>query len=151
MFPTSINMSINTLKITWVVISHSKCWTRDWKSWNKQNGISQLAFQHSQRSPLHKWILRPLVLANNVSILSQQLPSLLIWVTTYCSILRTREWYQLIFTCKTNLGSFITALVIHMGSNHTQPRFYQLFNFYIPQRLLRNYSIVSLNTLPISW
>ena len=43
MFPTSINTSINTQKMSWVAISHSKCWTINWKSWNKPNRISQLA------------------------------------------------------------------------------------------------------------
>ena len=76
MFSTSINMSINTLTISWVVISYSKCWTINWQSWNKQNGISQLASQHSQRIPLHKWILRPLVPTYNTSMLSLQLPKL---------------------------------------------------------------------------
>ena len=63
MSPTSTNTCINTLTTSWVVISHSKCWTINWQRWNKQNGISQLATQHSQRIPLHKWILGPLVLA----------------------------------------------------------------------------------------
>ena len=49
MIPNSKNTRINTLTTSWVVISHSKCWTINWKSWNKQTIISQLAFQYSQR------------------------------------------------------------------------------------------------------
>ena len=73
MCPMSINTWINTLTTSWVVISHSKCWTINWQRWNKQNGISQLATQHSQRIPLNKWILGPLVPANNTSMLSLQI------------------------------------------------------------------------------
>ena len=151
MCPMSNNTWINTITISWVVISYFKCWTINWQSWNKQNEISQLSYQYSQRIPLHKWILRPFVVANNTSILSLQLPSSLKRVTTYCPTLRTREWYQLISTCKTNIGSFTTTLVIHMGGNYTQPSLYQLWNSLIPQRMLRNNSITSLNALLISW
>ena len=151
MSPTSTNTCTNTLSTSWVVISHPKFWTINWQSWNKQNGIFQLATQHSQRIPLHKWMHGPLVLASNTSMLSLHLPSSLNWVTTYCPKLRTREWYQLISTCKTNLASFTTTLVIHIGSNHTQPNLYQLFNFHITQIILSNCSSFSLNTLPISW
>ena len=37
-----------------------------------------------------------------------------------------------------------------MKSNHTQPSLYQLCNSCIPQRILSNHSIISLNALPIS-
>ena len=113
--------STNLLKTTWDVISHSKCWAINWKLRNKQSGIFQLQSQHSQRIPMHKWILGPLVLAHNISMLSLQLPSLLNRVTIYWPAIRTREWYQLISTCNTNLSSFKTTLLIHMGSHYTQP------------------------------
>ena len=151
MCPMSINTCTNTLATTWVVISYSKCWTINWQRWNKQDGISQLATQHSQRIPLHKWVLESLVLPIDASILSLQLPSLLNWVTTYCPTLRTREWYHLISTCKANLSSFITILVIYMRGKYTQPSLYQLFNLLITQSILSNHSSFSLNALPISW
>ena len=151
MFSTSTNTCTNLLTTTWVVISHSKCWGINWQLRNKQSGISQLASQHSQRIPLHKWILRPLVLTHYTSMLSLQLHSTFSRNTTYCPTLWTREWYQLISLLKSNLSSFTTMLIIHMGSNHTQPSQYQLSNSHIPQRMLRNYSTIAFNAIPLSW
>ena len=83
-------------------------------------------------------------------MLSLQLHSMLNRVTIHCPTLWTREWYQLISTFKSNLGSLTTMLEINMGCKHTQPSLYQLWNSHIPQRILSHHSIASLNALPIS-
>ena len=80
-----------------------------------------MAFQHSQRIPLYKWVIGPLVLAYYTFILNLQLYSMLNRVTIYCPTLWTRELYYLISMFKSNLGSFTTRLIINMGCNHTQP------------------------------
>ena len=51
MFPNSNKMRISILTTSWVVISHSKYWTINWKNWSNQTRISQLALQNSQRIP----------------------------------------------------------------------------------------------------
>ena len=73
---------------------------------NKVSGISQLASQYSQMIPLHKWVLGPFVITYHAFILSLHLHSMLNRVTTYCSMLWTREWYQLISMCKSKSNSW---------------------------------------------